>query len=200
MSKCRWCETTLPGNAIPACSKCLHRTRDETDPSNEEYISHVVDSEKSNYDLSELGRVRDSQYSKGKTKGTVKYDLLTQTIYGEHSKEKQEILMKRVKIKSNSIRGRILVVDELVLAFDDDGIAEINESDLYVIVAYSRVRPGRLTVVVEPVEVPVPAPAPAPKKVEPKAESKKEEPKSKVVTKSESSKKVFKKPSEKDSE
>lgn len=193
MSKCRWCETTLPGDAIPACNRCLFEDRSNADPSREEDIDSVIDSENVDFDLSELGRTVEDQYTKGKTKGTVKFNLLTQTTYEEHPKEKQEILMKRVKVKSNSVRGRQMVVDGLVLAFDDDGIAEINESDAYIIVNYSRTRPNRLSVVVEPVEAPTPAPAPAPKKAEPKAESKKEEPKSKGVTKSGSSKKSFKK-------
>lgn len=75
--------------------------------------------------------------------------------------------MKTVKIKSNSIRNRLFVVgNSLVLSFDENGIAECLESDVPMIVEYSRTRPNRLTIVEEtkssPV-VPKAVPAPAPK-------------------------------------
>ena len=83
--------------------------------------------------------------------------------------------MKKVKVHSNSIRGKVFVVgDGLVLNFDENGDASCNASDLPQIKAYSRVRPGRFVVVEEPKKA---SPAPAPKKVEKAA--KKEESKSK---------------------
>lgn len=83
--------------------------------------------------------------------------------------------MKKVKVHSNSIRGKVLVVgDGLVLSFDEKGDAFCKESDLSQLAAYSRVRPGRIVVVKEEPKqaAPAPAPAPAPKKVE-KVETKK---------------------------
>ena len=84
--------------------------------------------------------------------------------------------MKKVKVHSNSIRGKVFVVgDGLVLNFDENGDASCNASDLPQIKAYSRHRPGRFVVVEAPKKA---SPAPAPKKVEVKA-AKKEESKSK---------------------
>ena len=84
--------------------------------------------------------------------------------------------MKKVKVHSNSIRGKVFVVgDGLVLNFDEKGDASCNVSDLPQIKAYSRHRPGRFVVVEESKKA---SPAPAPKKVEVKA-AKKEEFKSK---------------------
>lgn len=199
MAKCRWCEKTLPGNAIPACGNCILKTRYEADPSKNEEEASIEDLALANYSLSGLGNAKkEVQYSKGTSKGSIIHTLYTQTAFTERPREKQEIPMKKVKIKSNNIRGRLSIVGGVVLSFDDDGIAEINEYDLHVITEYSRVRPGRLSVVVEPKKAPAPAPVPAPKKAEPEAESKKEEPK---VTKSESSKKSSeKKAPKKDSE
>jgi hypothetical protein len=87
--------------------------------------------------------------------------------------------MKKVKVHSNSIRGKVFVIgDGLVLNFDEKGDAECFASDLPQLKAYSRARPGRFTIV-EKAKKAAPAPAPAPKKVE-KVEkaAKKEESKS----------------------
>jgi len=84
--------------------------------------------------------------------------------------------MKKVKVHSNSMRNKLFVVgDGLVLDFDENGDAVVFESDLPVIKAYSRMRPGRLSVVEEVKPEPKPKPAPAPKKVEKKEEAKVEE-------------------------
>ena len=206
MAKCRWCEKSLPGDVIPACNSCFFTSREEADPSNDDQPSPVVVSDElANYDLSGLGREREQQYAKGKSKHDVKSTLFTKTAFKEQSRTNQEIPMKRVKVKSNSIRSRIFIVDNLVLNFDENGIAEIDEAYVPIIIAYSRIRPNRLSVVPEP-EV-APAPAPAPKKVEPKAapekpkaapEKSKEKKKAESNKVTESPKKA--EPSEEDSE
>lgn len=90
--------------------------------------------------------------------------------------------MKKVKVHSNSMRDKLFVVgDGLVLDFDKNGDAFVDESYIPVIKAYSRMRPGRLTVVEEVKPEPKPAPAPkkAAKKVEAKADKKVEDSESK---------------------
>ena len=72
--------------------------------------------------------------------------------------------MKKVKVHSNSIRGKVFVVGTgLVLNFDEKGDALCDESDIPQLKNFSRARPGRFSIVEEPKKV---APAPAPKKVE----------------------------------
>lgn len=66
----------------------------------------------------------------------------------------QEIVM--MKVKSNSIRDRALVVDTLVLRFDEKGVAEVPEHSREILERHMAVHPGRLTLL-EP-EVVVPAP------------------------------------------
>lgn len=191
MTECLWCDKSLPGDAIPACGNCLLRTREEAlgIPAPHEESEKKLDSD---FDISKLAEPIKPKYNKGNTSGEVKHNLYTKTLFEEHTPLSKEIPMKMVKVKSNSIRSRQFVVDDkLVLSFDENGIAECLESDVYLITAYSRVRPGRLTIVKEPKKA-APAPAPAPKKVEPKVEEEKVVvPKTK--TKTESKKGIFKK-------
>jgi len=81
--------------------------------------------------------------------------------------------MKKVKVHSNSMRNKLFVVgDGLVLDFDENGDAFVDESYVPVVKAYSRMRPNRMFVE-EP--KPEPKPVPAPKKVEKVVEVKVEE-------------------------
>lgn len=166
MAKCRWCEKELPSNneAVNSCGSCLFRS-----------LNEVVETEdgdtnpegvKINFDMSELGKEKSK--TKGKEAGTLKRELFLNSMK-QSPPSNQEILMKRVKLQSNSIRGKVLVVgDSLVLNFDEKGIAECFESDMPVITAYCRVRPNRFSVV----KPEAAAPAPALKKVEKKEEAK----------------------------
>lgn len=172
MAKCQWCDKELPSDneAVNSCGSCLFRSRDEAVEVSEDGDTNAEGVEV-NFDLSGLGEDNKISQAKGKRAGTLRTTLFTNSMK-ESPKLNQEILMKRVKVKSNSIRGRQFVVgDTLVLAFDEAGIAECFEGDIPQITAYSRVRPGRLWVVEEPVKA-APAPAPAPKKAEKKAEKK----------------------------
>jgi hypothetical protein len=203
MAKCKWCEKSLPGEDIPACNDCLFRSVSSPRTVAEQARLEDINV---NIDLSELSNLDKPKSIKGRTPGEVRFNLLTKTIHQPRLTLRQEIPMKIVKIKSNSIRNRILVVgDTLVLSFDENGIAECFESDIPIIVEYSRTRPNRLTIVEEPkVAPPAPAPAPVPvpptvpapkveSKVEPKAKVEKVEDSKPNVNKAETPRKPVRK-------
>ncbi|GAF72597.1 unnamed protein product [marine sediment metagenome] len=188
MAKCRWCEKELPSNneAVNSCGSCLFRSLDEVVETSEDGDTNP-EGVKINYDMSGLGK--EKSRTKGKEAGTLKRDLFLNSMKPS-TPSNQEILMKRVKVKSNSIRGKVLVVgDSLVLSFDEKGIAECFASDVPVITAYNRVRPGRISIV----EAPKAAPAPALKKVEKKAAAKVEKVEVKKEDKPETKPRVEKK-------
>jgi hypothetical protein len=171
MAKCRWCEKELPSDneAVNSCGSCLFRSRDEVIETSEDGETNP-EGVKINFDMSGLGKEKSK--TKGKAAAELKRDLFLNSMK-QSPKSNQEILMKRVKVKSNNIRGKVLVVgDSLVLNFDEKGFAECLESDVPLITAYSRVRPNRISVVRD--EPKAAAPAPAPKKVEKKVEAKEE--------------------------
>jgi hypothetical protein len=189
MGKCLWCEKELPATDADTCGSCLFRSRDELGSSREG--DDDPGNVKINHDLSGLGE-DDSKAKKGKMAGELQRDLFMNSAKEQNSFPNQEILMKTVKVHSNSMRNKLFVVgDGLVLDFDENGDAFVAESDVPVIKAYSRMRPGRLSVVEE--AKPEPKPAPAPKKVvkkeEAKAEKKAEDSESKTEAKPRAAKK-----------
>lgn len=195
MSECKWCDKILPAEEIPICSSCVLRSRDEAIITPEDQKSDP-EGVKINYDLSGLANSEKPKTRKGKSVGKVSFDLIS-TIMAETKAKKpisnQEILMKKVKVHSNSIRSRIFVVDgALVLNFDENGVAECFESDVPRINAYSRFRPNRIWAVVE--ESPKKKATPkTEKKSKKKAEKKTEGSKPKTDEKSDTPKKsVFK--------
>jgi hypothetical protein len=189
MAKCRWCEKELPSDneAVNSCGSCLFRSLDEVVETSEDGDTNP-EGVKINFDLSGLGK--EKSRTKGKEAGTLKRDLFLNSMKPS-PQSNQEILMKRVKVQSNSIRGKVLVVgDSLVLNFDEKGEAECFASDVPVITAYCRVRPNRIRIVEEPKAA---APAPALKKVEKKAKAKVEKVEVKKEDKPEAKPRVEKK-------
>jgi len=173
MAKCRWCDKEGLDEAANACGSCLLKSREELDSSEDDATN--PDGVKINFDMSGLGDKDKVSKTKGKRAGELRQTLFMNSLKQEQPNSNQEILMKKVKVHSNSIRGKVFVVgDGLVLNFDENGDASCNASDLPQIKAYSRHRPGRFVVVEAPKKA---SPAPAPKKVEVKA-AKKEESKS----------------------
>jgi len=171
MGKCLWCEKELPATDADSCTSCLFRSRDELSSSSKG--DDDPENVKINYDISGLGEDK-NRTKKGKMAGELQRDLFLNSAKEQNPFPNQEILMKKVKVHSNSMRNKLFVVgDGLVLDFDENGDAFVFESDLPVIKAYSRMRPGRLSVVEE--VKPEPKPAPAPKKVEKKEKAKVEE-------------------------
>jgi hypothetical protein len=174
MAKCQWCDKEGLDEAANACGSCLLKSREELDSSEDGNTN--PDGVKINFDMSGLGDKGKVSKTKGKRAGELRQTLFLNSLKQEQPISNQEILMKKVKVHSNSVRGKLVVVgDGLVLNFDEKGDAFCFASDLPQIKAYSRVRPGRFVVVEEPKKA---SPAPAPKKVEVKA-AKKEESKSK---------------------
>lgn len=202
MAKCQWCDKELASNVegVNSCGSCLFRSRDEVVETSEDGETNP-EGVKINYDLSGLGDDHKITKAKGKRAGELRTTLFANSMKKEDPQPNQEILMKRVKVKSNSIRNKLIVVgDSLVLNFDEYGIAECYEHDVPQLKAYSRVRPNRFAVVEEPKKAaPAPAPKKAVKKVE-KKESKTEDRKSKVDKPSVFKKAVKKDDSKKDSE
>lgn len=188
MGKCLWCEKELPATDADTCGSCLFRSRDELSSSSKG--DEDPEGVKINYDISGLGE-DDSKAKKGKMAGELQRDLFLNSAKEQNPFPNQEILMKKVKVHSNSIRNKLFVVgDGLVLDFDENGDAFVFESDVPVVKAYSRMRPNRLFVVEE--AKPEPKPAPAPKKVEKveaKVEEKTEDSESKTEAKSRATKK-----------
>lgn len=157
MAKCQWCEKELPTEGANVCGSCVFRPIEESldDDDFEEEEKNKI-----NFDMSILGEKKNP---KSKRAAQLRADLLLNSLI-ESPESNQEIPMKIVKVKSNSIRGRAFVVDgELVLNFDEYGIARCLVSDLPTVKAYMKARPGRFTVVEEAKEA-------SPKKVEKKAE------------------------------
>jgi hypothetical protein len=60
-----------------------------------------------------------------------------------------EVLVKRLKLKSNSLRDRAYLIEGMVLHFDGDGIATFPEHCLEAILRHTRVRPGRFRLLEE---------------------------------------------------
>lgn len=54
--------------------------------------------------------------------------------------------VKKLKLKSNSVRDRMHPVGSLMLKFDEDGVAEFAEHHLAAVKAYMALRPGRFRV------------------------------------------------------
>ena len=81
--------------------------------------------------------------------------------------------MKKVKVKSNSIRSRIHVLGDIQLSFDDQGIAEMPEHLVPALAPYMRARPGRFSILEE--EKPAKAEAPKPEEKKEEKPSKLEE-------------------------
>jgi hypothetical protein len=174
MAKCRWCDKEGLDEAANACGSCLLKSLDEVESSEDGDTN--PEGVKINFDMSGLGDKDKVSKTKGKRAGELRQTLFLNSLKQEQPNSNQEILMKKVKVHSNSIRGKVFVVgDGLVLNFDENGDASCNASDLPRLKAFSRHRPGRFVVVGEPKKA---SPAPAPKKVEVKA-AKKEESKSK---------------------
>lgn len=82
--------------------------------------------------------------------------------------------MKKVKVKSNSIRSRIHVLGDIQLNFDDQGVAEMPAHLVPKLAPYLRAKPGRFEVLVEEEKAAEPAKAEAPK-AEAKSEEKSED-------------------------
>jgi hypothetical protein len=55
----------------------------------------------------------------------------------------QEVVVKTLKLKSNSVRDRLSPVGDMMLSFDRSGVAEFPESRLETVQAHMRLRPGR---------------------------------------------------------
>ena len=60
-----------------------------------------------------------------------------------------EVTMKRLKLKSNSIRDRLAPVGDMMLSFDGSGVAEFPESRLETVNQHMRLRPGRFRILQE---------------------------------------------------
>lgn len=69
----------------------------------------------------------------------------------EIQKQRGGNMAVRVRVKSNSHRGKTEVIDDLVLHFDNDGWANIPAGEAYKVEAFAAKRPGRMTVVREEV-------------------------------------------------
>lgn len=192
MGKCLWCEKELPATDADTCTSCLFRSRDELSSSREG--DEDPGGVKINYDISGLAEDK-SKGKKGKRAEELKRDLFLNSTKEQNSFPNQEILMKKVKVHSNSMRNKLFVVgDGLVLDFDENGDAFVDESYVPVIKAYSRTRPNRLFVEEpKPEPKPVPAPKKVEKKVEVKVEEKPEDSESKTEAKPRAEKKSTKK-------
>lgn len=149
MAQCSWCDKSLPGDDIPACSSCLL-----SPPPQDVKFEKIGDSEEvdSSHDLSYLddrGNKNRLTKSDGKNYYQVMSDL--NSLATKKSAElREEDFVKLVRVQSNHIRNRAVPIGPLVLVFDRDGIAEVPESELYLLENYMRVRPNRLRVLDEP--------------------------------------------------
>lgn len=147
MGKCLWCDKELTAPEATVCPSCVFRPLSEAVEEQKKKTPEGVDP---NLDLSVFGIKKNPQ--EGKRAGELKAQLLKASQVPTIPKV-NNVMSKVVKVKSRNHRGRSIIVGDLVLTFDDEGLATILEADAHVIEEYSRVRPGRLQVVRE--EAPV---------------------------------------------
>lgn len=141
MGKCLWCDKDLDGPEATVCPSCVFRPISEAVEEQKKKTPEGVDP---NFDLSVFGIKKNPE--EGKRSG----ELVAQTLKASMVPvPKVNIMSKVVKVKSRKVRGRSIILDGLVLTFDDEGFATILEADVHVVEAYNRVRPGRLSVVRE---------------------------------------------------
>ena len=143
MAQCHWCDKSLPGNAIPACGSCLLRPPPQ---SSEPEVEKPAELD-ADHDISYLSNKAPSR--------TPKSAFKVMSEVREASKEQpvvlqETLIMKTLKVKSNSLRGRLFPIGHLMLHFDEHGIAEFPEAELAVVKAHMRLRPGRFTLLEEP--------------------------------------------------
>lgn len=83
----------------------------------------------------------------GKSVNQVRMDLGQLSL--QESTPLQEKPVKKLKLKSNSVRDRMHPVGNLMLRFDGKGIAEFAESHLEEVKAHMALRPGRFRILSE---------------------------------------------------
>lgn len=149
MAQCQWCDKSLPGDTIPACGSCISRPISQAAGFGLTQEEGDEDSDKSlNYDLSHL----DEPPKKDPTKGRSLYEVTSDLLEASRKQEltvTKEVSMKRVVVKSNSIRGQSFVIDNIVLKFDENGEATTPENNIPAIKRYAQFRPNRIWVVEE---------------------------------------------------
>lgn len=139
MAKCAWCDKSLPGDAVPACGSCLLRPS----PQSVEESQPAEGKDSSNTDLSYLddSNKKSAEQPKKKSRWEVQSDLAS--MVNKRPTPLQERVMKRLKIKSNYLRDRTFMYEDLLLRFDDSGVADFPADELPTIRKLMRVRPGR---------------------------------------------------------
>jgi len=197
-------------DGLTVCSGCILSPI----PTHEEEIGE--DSEVADYDLSYLNDTvkKHTDLLKGRKSVHLVQSSLSQ-LAKKQSPPTLEIPVKKLKVKSNSIRDKAYMVESLVLHFDGKGVAEFPESDLEAVQRHMVLRPGRFQLVVDAPVEPKKDPEMALKearaaleaaKAEPKEEPKVEKPKvekpkaAKKPAVKKVTKKAAKKPSVKKSE
>jgi hypothetical protein len=152
MAQCPWpeCDKSLPGEDEPACNFCLLRPppqESELEKSEEENTQVSEEGDAANFDLTYLNKSFREKYGEGKTKGDIKKDLEDLSFKFDSSPKEREEMMQ---LKSRNVRNRTLVFfSDLILSFDENGIAEFPESELERIRAIQKYRPGRFELVEE---------------------------------------------------
>lgn len=163
MGKCLWCDKDLSSPEATVCPSCVFRPLSDAVEEQKKKTPEGVDS---NFDISTLGFKKNP--SEGKRVGELKAQLKEASMVPQP--KVKNMLNKVVKVKSRKDRGRSIIIDDLVLTFDDEGFAVILEADADVVEAYNRVRPGRLQVIRE--EAPAPTPESKPTTSLPKVPAK----------------------------
>lgn len=85
----------------------------------------------------------------GKSLDEVKAMLLKMQTEPQQPKEMSPV--KKLKVKSNHLRDQVLHVDNVLLIFDKSGVAEFPAVEIAKLERYMNLRPGRLTILREPV-------------------------------------------------
>lgn len=142
MGKCLWCDKELSTPEATVCPSCVFRPISEAVEEQKKKAPEGVDP---NFDLSILGFKKNPK--DGKRAGELNIQLMKASMMP--APEVNNMLNKVVKVKSRNYKDRSIIVDDLVLTFDSEGLATILEADAYKIDEYSRVRPGRLQVLRE---------------------------------------------------
>jgi hypothetical protein len=167
--KCSACDKELigipdTGSRFPrVCGSCSLVPSTQFKADEEEQFAELENTEENRKSVSmDLSYLRDRTLdrakkglSNSKHSAAVFYNIqqLARTAPALGLETRDEV--KRIKIKSNSVRSKSYLIDTLALHFDTDGFASIPESELARVQEHMRSRPGRFKIVVE-------APAPGP--------------------------------------
>lgn len=140
MADCYWCDESLPGDDIPSCNECLFKATPKVG---------VKDNRKvpSDYDLSYYETDDGRPKSAGRSASQIRA-ALSQVAKARPQESLEKLEMNMMKVKSNSYRNRSLLVDDnLVLFFDDSGVAEVPSHERARVERLMMHRPGRFRIV-----------------------------------------------------